>query len=120
MKAVQPYLNFDGATRSAMTFYHAALGGDLQIQTFGDAKMPTPPGSEDRVIQAAMYFALGLLTACLFVLVIMPAVCNRVVTTDAGIQRTMSSNSGSVPANSKPASFRITLRPPSQPTSHRP
>jgi PhnB protein len=63
MKAVQPYLNFDGKTREAMTFYHAALGGELQIQTFADAKIPTPPGSEDRVVHARITVGSAILMA---------------------------------------------------------
>ena len=38
MKALQPYLNFQGTTRNAMTFYQQALGGQLDMQTFGDAQ----------------------------------------------------------------------------------
>jgi PhnB protein len=52
MKAFQPYLNFDGETRDAMTFYHQCFGGDLMIQSFGDAKVPAPPGAEDRIMHA--------------------------------------------------------------------
>ena len=54
MKAITPYLNFDGKTREAMTFYNTILGGELNIQTFGDVKAPGPPGSEDRVMHAAI------------------------------------------------------------------
>ena len=54
MKAITPYLNFDGKTREAMTFYNKILGGDLNIQTFGDVKAPGPPGSEDRVMHATV------------------------------------------------------------------
>jgi PhnB protein len=36
MKGFQTYLNFDGATREAMTFYKECLGGDLFLQTFGE------------------------------------------------------------------------------------
>lgn len=43
MKSLQPYLNFDGNTREVMTFYQACLGGDLQIQSFGDTNMPGDP-----------------------------------------------------------------------------
>jgi PhnB protein len=52
MKAITPYLNFDGHTHEAMTFYHKILGGSLDIQTFGDLKAPGPPGSEKRVVHA--------------------------------------------------------------------
>ena len=63
MKAIQPYLNFDGTTRDAMTFYHKALGGDLQMQTFGEAKIPGPPGSENRVIHARIANGSAILMA---------------------------------------------------------
>jgi PhnB protein len=54
MKSFQPYLNFDGNTREAMTFYHQCLGGNLAIQTFGDVQAPGPPGSENRVMHARL------------------------------------------------------------------
>ena len=54
MKAITAYLNFDGKTREAMTFYQKILGGNLNIQTFGDVKAPGPPGSENRVIHAGL------------------------------------------------------------------
>ena len=54
MKAFQPYLNFDGNTREAMTFYQKSLGGDLQMQSFADAHVPGPPGSENRVMHARL------------------------------------------------------------------
>jgi PhnB protein len=63
MKAIQPYLNFDGTTAEAMTFYHAALGGEMQMQTFADAKMPTPPGSEHRVLHARIQVGSAILMA---------------------------------------------------------
>ena len=34
---LSPYLNFNGKTAEAMRFYQSVLGGDLNIQTFGDA-----------------------------------------------------------------------------------
>jgi PhnB protein len=63
MKAFQPYLNFDGQTREAMTFYHQCLGGDLSIQTFGDVKAPGPPGLENRVMHAAITNGPAILMA---------------------------------------------------------
>jgi len=33
---LNPYLNFNGTTREAMTFYQQVLGGDLAISTFGE------------------------------------------------------------------------------------
>ena len=33
---LNPYLNFPGTAREAMTFYQRVLGGDLTINTFGE------------------------------------------------------------------------------------
>jgi PhnB protein len=53
MKAINPYLNFDGKTREAMTFYAKCLDADLYLQTFKEAGMEMP-GAEDRVIHARL------------------------------------------------------------------
>jgi PhnB protein len=63
MKAFQPYLNFDGNTRDAMTFYQKCTGGELKIQTFGDVKAPGPPGSENRVMHAHLQKGSAVLMA---------------------------------------------------------
>ncbi|HYN29916.1 MAG TPA: VOC family protein [Dermatophilaceae bacterium] len=39
---LNPYLNFDGTTREAMTFYQQVLGGDLTVSTFGEFGMDGP------------------------------------------------------------------------------
>jgi PhnB protein len=53
MKSATPYLNFDGNTKEAMTFYEKCLGGKLSIQSFGDTGQADPhPGSADRTIHA--------------------------------------------------------------------
>lgn len=54
MKATNTYLSFDGNARDAMIFYQKCLGAELAVQTFGDAKMPGPPGSENRVLHARL------------------------------------------------------------------
>jgi len=53
MKAINPYLNFDGQTRDAMTFYAKCLDADLYLQTFKEAGMDMP-GAEDRVVHARL------------------------------------------------------------------
>lgn len=63
MKAFQPYLNFDGKTREAMTFYNDAFGGTMQMQTYTDAKVPAPPGNENRVIHARIEVGSAILMA---------------------------------------------------------
>ena len=52
MRGMQTYLTFDGKTREAMTFYQKALGGELNIQTFREAKVDAPKGREDGVVHA--------------------------------------------------------------------
>jgi PhnB protein len=42
---IQPYLLFDGNCGDAFRRYHELLGGDLQMQRFGD--MPGPGGNPD-------------------------------------------------------------------------
>ena len=42
---LNPYLNFPGTARDAMTFYQGVLGGDLTLNTFGEYGMEGP-GSE--------------------------------------------------------------------------
>jgi PhnB protein len=53
MKAINPYLNFDGQTRDAMTFYARCLDADLYLQSFKEAGMEMP-GAEDRVLHARL------------------------------------------------------------------
>jgi PhnB protein len=36
MRAIITYLNFDGNTRNAMTFYHRCLGGELLMAPFSE------------------------------------------------------------------------------------
>ena len=53
MAEIQAYLNFDGNTREAMTFYQKVIGGQLNVQTFSDVGDPTP-GMGDRVMHALL------------------------------------------------------------------
>ncbi|HEX9485217.1 MAG TPA: VOC family protein [Gemmatimonadaceae bacterium] len=63
MKAFQPYLNFDGSTRDAMTFYTECFGGDLYVMTFAEANTPMPSGNENRVMHARLASGNGILMA---------------------------------------------------------
>jgi PhnB protein len=49
-----PYLNFNGNTAEAMRFYQSILGGELTMQTFGEAHMANTPEEKDRIIHAAL------------------------------------------------------------------
>jgi len=50
---LNPYLNFNGDTREAMEFYKSALGGELQIMTFG-AFPGASDASNDKVMHAQL------------------------------------------------------------------
>lgn len=49
---LSPYLTFNGNAAEAMKYYHAILGGELNLQTFGDAKMARTPEEKDRIVHA--------------------------------------------------------------------
>ena len=49
---LNPYLIFDGNAREAMDFYKSVFGGELFLQTFGEAKAAQDPKDNDRVIHA--------------------------------------------------------------------
>lgn len=51
--SLNPYLAFNGNTREAMEFYANALGGVLEVQTFGDAGQAAPE-DKDRVMHARL------------------------------------------------------------------
>jgi len=48
------YLNFNGDAGDAMKFYQSVLGGDLYIQTFGDAGMAQTDSDKNRTLHAAL------------------------------------------------------------------
>jgi PhnB protein len=47
-----PYLNFNGQTADAMRFYQSIFGGELKMQTFAEAHMPTTPETKNNIIHA--------------------------------------------------------------------
>jgi PhnB protein len=50
MTLINPYLNFNGQCREAMTFYQACLGGELLLQKIAEspmaAQMPSEAGAQ--------------------------------------------------------------------------
>lgn len=46
MKALTPYLFFNGNCREAMNFYQSCLGGHLEVNTFANAPDNACPGGE--------------------------------------------------------------------------
>src|SRR5437867_324149 len=52
--ALNPYLAFKGNARQAMEFYKGVFGGNLQVQTFGDAGTPADPSEANNIMHAAL------------------------------------------------------------------
>ena len=51
---LNPYLNFRGSAKEAMKFYQSALGGELTMQTFGEANMAQTPKEKDLIVHATL------------------------------------------------------------------
>jgi PhnB protein len=51
---LNPYLNFNGNAKEAMRFYQSVLGGKLEMQTFGEAKMAQAPEEKDLIVHATL------------------------------------------------------------------
>jgi PhnB protein len=51
---LSPYINFQGHAREAMEFYHAALGGKLDLQTSNEQGAPKPAAAGDRITHARL------------------------------------------------------------------
>jgi PhnB protein len=58
---LNPYLNFRGTTRDAMTFYQSVFGGDLTVSSFADFGMPVGDGEEDLVMHSQLSTPSGFL-----------------------------------------------------------
>ena len=58
---LNPYLNFRGTARDAMTFYQSVFGGDLTVSSFADFGTPVGAGEEDLVMHSQLSSAAGFL-----------------------------------------------------------
>lgn len=55
MKAdLSVYISFGGQARGALVHYQAALGGELELETFGKWGIPTEPGHEDDIVYGVL------------------------------------------------------------------
>ncbi|MBK0402121.1 VOC family protein [Adhaeribacter sp. BT258] len=54
MAHLTPYLAFNGNCREAMEFYKTVFGGELQIQTFGQAPVNASEADKSRVMHAQL------------------------------------------------------------------
>lgn len=55
---LNPYINFDGTAREALTFYQQVFGGDLVISTFGEYGMAGTP-DEHKVMHGQLESPAG-------------------------------------------------------------
>lgn len=51
---LNPYLNFNGNAAEAMKFYKSILGGELSMQTFGEANMAETPEEKNLTLHASL------------------------------------------------------------------
>ncbi|HSX19129.1 MAG TPA: VOC family protein [Candidatus Saccharimonadales bacterium] len=49
-----PYLAFGGKTKEAMEFYKSVLGGDLKMQTYGEAQQIKDESQKDLIMHASL------------------------------------------------------------------
>lgn len=54
VSTLNPYLTFDGNAAEAMKFYHSIIGGELSMQTFGEANMAEKPEDKNRIVHATL------------------------------------------------------------------
>lgn len=52
--SLSPYLNFNGRAAEAMRFYQSVFGGDLTIQTFGEAGVAQDDAQKDLTMHAEL------------------------------------------------------------------
>ncbi|WP_409179947.1 VOC family protein [Amycolatopsis sp. VS8301801F10] len=51
---LNPYLSFAGNAREAMEYYHELFGGNLALNTYGEAGAPAEAGNADNVMHATL------------------------------------------------------------------
>lgn len=57
---LNPYLSFRDNAREAMEFYHAALGGELQLNTFADFHASEGPAEQNKIMHSRLETPGGL------------------------------------------------------------
>ena len=58
---LNPYLNFRGTARDAMTFYQSVLGGELTVSSFDDFGAPVGEGEGGLVMHSQLSTPAGFL-----------------------------------------------------------
>jgi PhnB protein len=57
---LNPYLSFNGNAQEAMEFYHGIFGGNLVLNTFGEAQMPAEMADADKIMHAMLEAENGI------------------------------------------------------------
>ncbi|WP_037358034.1 VOC family protein [Amycolatopsis orientalis] len=51
---LNPYISFAGNAREAMEYYHDLFGGNLALNTYGEAGAPAEAGNADQIMHAML------------------------------------------------------------------
>lgn len=51
---LNPYLSFSGNAKQALEFYQQALGGTLDLNTYGGSGAEAPPGYADKIMHGML------------------------------------------------------------------
>ncbi len=57
---LNPYLNFRGTARDAMTFYQSVFGGELTVSTFAELQASQDPSEDDLVMHSVLVTETGM------------------------------------------------------------
>lgn len=56
---LNPYINFKDNARQAFEFYHSVLGGNLELNTFGEYHASDDPNEQDKIMHANLTLDSG-------------------------------------------------------------
>lgn len=57
---LNPYISFQGSAKDAMKFYHSVFGGELTLNTFGEAQATQDPAEKDKIMHAMLTSDSGM------------------------------------------------------------
>ena len=57
---LNPYIEFSGNARQAMTFYQTVFGGKLAMQTYKDFQISKSPADDDKIMHAELIAENGI------------------------------------------------------------
>lgn len=60
MTILNPYLSFRDTAKQAMEFYQGVFGGDLALNTFGEAQMADDPADSDKIMHGMLTSPNGM------------------------------------------------------------